>query len=354
MVELSFLRAAGIAIGLVLIAVSYLRLRSYRGDGSSGGDTLLFAGLVVLGLGFFPSFVNVPAELISMADIKGGRLITLLLLAVVFLFMSVLWNRHKIAYVRKRLNSFMSSSATEKFRHEYVVTGKVPDDSDLWAVIPALDEAGSIGAVLKGMPSEIFGNKLSVMVVDDGSTDGTGQIARDCGCFVLTMPIASGGGMALKTGFSMAIEMGAKSIITLDSDGQNDPHELESVFEPIIKGEADVVIGSRMLGVHEHTALARSIGVPFFNAFLSLLLGKKLTDCASNYRAFTAKVLQEVELIQEQYHTTELLIEACKRGYRIEERPITFKRRTAGVTKKATNFFYGFWFLRTIIKTYLR
>jgi glycosyltransferase involved in cell wall biosynthesis len=221
-------------------------------------------------------------------------------------------------------------------------------------VIPALEEEDNIGDVLDAMPKEVLGRRANVLVVDDGSADRTGDVAREHGAYVLRMPINSGQGSALKAGYHAALRLGAEVVITLDADGQNLPSEIELLAEPVLGGDADIVIGSRVLGEYEHSALVRTVGVYLFNWLLTVLTGTRITDCASSFRALSRGVLQAAQLKQEQYQSTEILIEGARGKFSITERPITWRRRQSGTTKKGRSLKYGFLFLRTIIKTWLR
>ena len=195
------------------------------------------------------------------------------------------------------------------------------------AVIAALDEAESIGTVLREIPRRACDLDVDVVVVDDGSTDGTSRIARD---------------------------YGARYIVTLDADGQWNPAELERVLEPLAAGEADFVIGSRVLGGAETDDRFRHAGVHVFAALVRVLTGVKVTDTSSGFRAMKAEVTATVRQEQVQYQTSELLIGAIAQGYRIAERPIVMRKRFAGESKKGHNLIYGFRYCRVILTTWLR
>jgi glycosyltransferase involved in cell wall biosynthesis len=222
------------------------------------------------------------------------------------------------------------------------------------AVIAALDEAESIGTVLAETPRRACGLDVDVLVVDDGSTDGTSQIARDAGVHVIRLERNLGHGVALRVGYRVARDYGARYIVTLDADGQWNPAELERVLEPLAAGEADFVIGSRVLGGAETDDRFRHAGVHVFAALVRLLTGVKVTDTSSGFRAMTVEVPATVRQVQVQYQTSELLIGAIAQGYRITERPIVMRKRLAGESKKGHNLIYGFRYCRVILTTWLR
>ncbi len=222
------------------------------------------------------------------------------------------------------------------------------------AVIAALDEAESIGTVLSEIPRRACGLDVDVLVVDDGSTDGTSRIAREAGVHVVRLERNLGHGVALRVGYRVARDFGAKYIVTLDADGQWNPAELERVLEPLAGGEADFVIGSRVLGGAETDDRFRHAGVYVFAALVRLLTGVKVTDTSSGFRAMKVEVPATVRQEQVQYQTSELLIGAIAQGYRIAERPIVMRKRFAGESKKGHNLIYGFRYCRVILTTWLR
>jgi glycosyltransferase involved in cell wall biosynthesis len=221
-------------------------------------------------------------------------------------------------------------------------------------VIAALDEAESIADVLHDIPAEAGGLAIETLVVDDGSTDGTGDVARAEGVHVARLERNCGHGVALRVGYQLAREHGARFIVTLDADGQWDPVELPKVLEPLVRDEADMVIGSRVLGRTETDDQLRQAGVHVFAALVRLLTGAQVTDTSSGYRAMRAEVTATVRQEQVQYQTSELLIGAIFQGYRVVERPIVMRRRTAGESKKGHNVLYGARYGRVILRTWWR
>jgi glycosyltransferase involved in cell wall biosynthesis len=223
------------------------------------------------------------------------------------------------------------------------------------AVIAALNERDSIGAVLEAMPKEACGLSVDVLVIDDGSTDGTAAVARNYpGVYVARLERNCGHGVALRLGYQIAAEYGAQYIVTLDADMQWDPREIPGVLEPLVTNDADFVIGSRVLGTAETDDAFRHAGVTFFARLVSLLTRTHVTDTSSGFRAMRVDVPQNVRQVQVQYQTSELLIGAIYQGYRIAERPITMHKRYAGESKKGHNVLYGARYARVILQTWAR
>src|SRR5918993_3961800 len=132
-------------------------------------------------------------------------------------------------------------------------------------VIPALDEAGSLGGVLAAIAPESCGLPVEVIVVDDGSTDGTGDIARAAGAHVVTHAVNQGQGAAFRSGYALAREHGARYIVTLDADGQWDPADVPAVLAPVVAGGADLLPGPRVLGTAETDDGGRDLRVRGFS-----------------------------------------------------------------------------------------
>ena len=221
-------------------------------------------------------------------------------------------------------------------------------------VIPAYNEADNIGEVLPRLPSTVCGVETAVLVVDDGSRDGTDQIAREHGVAVARHVINRGGGAALRTGYRLMSDSGALIVVTLDADGQHRPEEMESLVAPVLDGSFDVAHGSRVLGDAAPNTRAREMGIVFFNRMVSFITRTKVSDCSNGYRAVRASVLPQLVLRQEQFHTSEFLIEAIKRGVPATEVPVTVDKRLHGHSKKPAVVRYGLGFTNAIVRTWLR
>jgi glycosyltransferase involved in cell wall biosynthesis len=224
----------------------------------------------------------------------------------------------------------------------------------LVVVMAAFNEEESIGSVLRQMPGQVGDQALDVIVVDDGSTDATSEVARAHGVLVCQMPRNGGHGVALRLGYRLAREHGARYIATLDADGQYDPQQLPILLAPLVAGMADFVNGSRRLGSSYTTDNVRGVGVVVFGRLLTMLTGHRITDPASGFRAMRSEVTRVVTQTQPQYQTSELLIGTIFAGFKVVEVPVTMYARTAGTTKKGGNLRYGVRFFRVIMSTWRR
>jgi len=242
----------------------------------------------------------------------------------------------------------MTAAAEAEFRDEY---GAGPGHP-VCVVMAAFNEAGSVDAVIRDLPREVCGRPIECLVVDDGSSDGTSDIARGAGALVCRLTENRGQGVALRTGYHLASARGAQVIVTMDADGQFDPGEIGNLVGPVVADQADMVQGSRRLGRSETTDRVRASGVVLFGGLVSLLTGTRITDPANGFRAFRPEVPERVPLRQPQYQTAELLIGALALRYRVIEAPVTVRARTSGESKKGANLFYGWRFGRVVVTTW--
>jgi hypothetical protein len=129
---------------------------------------------------------------------------------------------------------------------------------------------------------------------------------------------------------------------------------MERLVAPIAEGTVDVAHGSRVLGHAEPGHAAREMGIIFFNRMVSLITRTRVSDCSNGYRAVRATVLPQLVLRQEQFHTSEFMIEAIKRGVPATEIAVTVDRRIHGHSKKPAVLRYGVGFTNAIMRTWLR
>jgi glycosyltransferase involved in cell wall biosynthesis len=250
----------------------------------------------------------------------------------------------------------LENFAIEKALSEFSVRYPALKLQPVVALICAFEEEDNIGDVLKAVPAEACGLPVAPLVIVDGGRDATEQVSRDAGAVTCAFPTNLGHGVALQVGYRLAIDGGARYVVTLDADGQNDPAELAVMVEPLVKGTADFVVASRRLGIDETSDQVRRAGVVVFAWLVNRLTGSKLSDTSNGYRALTAPLLADVvdRLEQRQYQTAELLITAISRGWRVTERPTVWRPRASGTSKKGSNLFFGFRYANVVMQTAIR
>ncbi len=221
-------------------------------------------------------------------------------------------------------------------------------------VIPAFNEGASVADVVTTVPGELCGLAVDVLVVDDGSSDGTAAEAAGAGALVASLRANTGQGNAFRLGYLLGRARGSQILATADADGQFDPNELVALVGDVLEGRADLVTGSRRLGAAHTSDSVRSLGIVVFGGLITALTGTRITDPANGLRAMRSEIADVVELRQPQYQSSELLIGAIAHGFRVSERPVTMYQRRAGTSKKGGNLRYGWRFGKVVLGTWWR
>ncbi len=347
--EVSLLRIAGLVLG-VLLAASGVRRMTRSGSGSRApGAVRVAAGLVLVVIAVFPNLVRPLQDILGLEGEPLGRLITVLIVAVALCFLLILYALGRAEHASQRVSRLVRSLAAAQ-----VATPLGERWGGILVCVPAYNEAESLAAVLAEIPREVGGRPVHVLVIDDGSRDGTADVARAAGVHVVSHPVNSGQGAALQTGYLVAERVGADVVVTMDADGQHDPAQLPALVAPILEDRADFVVGSRRLGEHEADSVARNAGVTVYTRLLNTLGGTSVSDIANGYRAIRASMLPALAFTEEQFHNPELLLGAARAGFRVVEVPVTIRRRSAGSSKKGGTLRYGAGFLRVMLKTWFR
>ena len=345
--ELTAIRASGLVLAVAIGAFAIRRRRSLR-----NADVLILL-LIALGLAVVAG-TEIPDALLEAFSFErenGTRIVGVAVFAILILFLLTLRALAQSSRVSQQLGGALEGLAWEQFR----ASGHPERFRDrIGVLVPAYNEAENIGQVLDRIPAEVCGQATAVLVVDDGSRDGTDEVAQAHGAVVARHVVNRGGGGALRTGYRLLADSGATIVVTLDADGQHLPEEMERLVEPVLDGEVAVAHGSRVLGEAEPNHPARELGIVFFNRLVSLITRTHVTDCSNGYRAVRADVLPTLVLRQEQFHTSEFMIEAIKRGIPAREIPVTVVGRLSGHSKKPAVVRYGMGFANAIVRTWLR
>jgi glycosyltransferase involved in cell wall biosynthesis len=190
------------------------------------------------------------------------------------------------------------------------------------AAIPCYNEASYIGDVVRRAAAHVD----AVVVVDDGSSDGTAEAARAAGAQVRRHDANRGPGAAARTCLEVGREMGADVLVTLDGDGQHDPDEIPAVVGPLLDGvpgapgRPDIVIGSRFLGGYTNVARYRKFGIDVITFLYNVGAREKITDAQSCFRAYSRRALDTLSIHEDGFgFSVETLVQARKAGLRIEE-----------------------------------
>ena len=351
MQELVALRIVGGIFAAVLLISAIVRYRRRRITRLNLliSFTLAVAGLL---LAAFPGFFDPLFDLFNFRRGGGRRLLAVLVFGNIILLLLLLRNQTETDVVRRDFQLLMEWMGVNSLEKEDL--DGLPAGERVIVVLPAHNEASNVGAVLAQMPEMVDGHPVVSLVVDDASEDGTADVARAAGALVARLPIRRGGGQAVRVGYELALKLDAEVVASLDADGQHDPSELKLLVEPILRGEFDMVQGSRVLGRYEKESHIRHLGVLVLSRLVSLMTGTRVTDVSNGYRALRKETLQRLILQQDQFWTSEIIIEALRQRARIKEVPISVRARASGVTKKPKPFKYGWSFLKVIVKTWLR
>lgn len=190
-------------------------------------------------------------------------------------------------------------------------------------IIPAYNEENAIAEVLNSLPRKFSGvREVVTVVIDDGSTDKTFEIASKSANFVVKHVINLGVGAALSTGFEAAIRIKADVAVTLDADGQHNPKNIQALIDPIIKNRVDLVVGSRMFNTQGMPFL-KIVGNWIMNLITFFIFGKWSSDTQSGMRAFSKKALENFDLHSLGYEIcSEIIGEAKRNRLKYKEVPI--------------------------------
>lgn len=215
-------------------------------------------------------------------------------------------------------------------------------------VMPAKDEEASIGDVLEQIKSKY--PFLDILVVDDGSQDRTGLIAKEKGVEVIRHKKNLGVVAAVQTGRIYALNQGYDFIVFCDADGQHNPSDIGRILEPLLKGEADFVIGSRELGSYVgHESPLLTSARYFCSVVVWLLIRKRVRDTTSGFKGWNRKVIEHLKIVYETSHKLHLsttndieeILVASKKGAKISEVPVKMLSREGESEIYAThNLFY--------------
>ncbi len=200
----------------------------------------------------------------------------------------------------------------------------------LWVAIAAYNEATVIGGVIAGVKQAGY----RVVVVDDGSRDGTGDAAEAAGAIVVRHPINLGQGAALQTGIEFALSSGAEIVVTFDGDGQHRVADIAALAAALTQHDADYALGSRFLGDTLNQPLSRRLTLRLATWFTRLTVGMNITDTHNGLRAMTRRGAQRIRLRQNKMaHASEILDQIAGSGLKYIEVPVTIEYSAYSLAK---------------------
>ena len=196
--------------------------------------------------------------------------------------------------------------------------------------IPCLNEAATLPATLRDLPTQIPGvDQIEVLIIDDGSTDGTADVARAAGAdHVITLRTRRGLAAAFTTGIDAALKLGADFIVNTDGDNQYSGRDIPALIAPLVEGRADVVIGDRNVATLTHLSWGRKRLQHLGSWVVRQVSNTRVPDTTSGFRAYTREAALRMNIVSEFTYTLESIIQAGKKRMSIAHVPIRSNART--------------------------
>ena len=204
-------------------------------------------------------------------------------------------------------------------KHDLMNKGQPQHKQEIVAAIPCFNEERFIGSVV--VKARKYVDK--VIVVDDGSTDATAEVAEAAGAQVIRHKKNQGKGVAIRSAFEWARDEGCTALVLLDGDGQHEPADIPTLLRPVLEGEADVVVGSRFLAASGNIPRYRRVGQHLLTLVTNLGSRVKLSDSQSGFRAFSCKAINDMSFAEDGLSVeSEMQFSIGRSGLRVAEVPI--------------------------------
>lgn len=229
------------------------------------------------------------------------------------------------------------------------------DKIKLAITIPALNEEDTIGDTIREIPRYIEGiDKVEIIVICDGSTDRTSEVAKEAGADIVinNSPSRKGLGIAFKDGLNAAIDNGADIIVNIDADGQYNALEIPKLIKPILEKKADIVLGSRFAGTIEHMVPQKRFGNMLATYVVGLASGQKISDAQTGFRALSRETACRLVIHSGYTYTQEMIVQAAHKRMEMVEVPIEFRKREGNSRLISSVFSYARNSIVTLIRTY--
>lgn len=226
----------------------------------------------------------------------------------------------------------------------------------LVVTIPAYNEQGTVAEAVRSVPRRVEGvSAVEVVVVSDGSTDRTAEEARAAGADeVVLFKRNRGLAHAFQAGLDAALARGADIVLNIDADGQYVGAEIPALVAPLLRGEADIVLGSRFAGTIEEMPLSKRWGNRIATWITRRLSGLDITDAQTGFRAFSREAALRMSVLSSYTYVQETILQAAHKGLKVVEVPVTFRRREGGESRLVRGVWsYALRAGATILRTYL-
>lgn len=198
----------------------------------------------------------------------------------------------------------------------------------LTILIPAFNEEATIKQVIEEIPKTLDSiNEIEIIVIDDGSSDNTVKIAKESGATVYSFNQNQGLAKAISYGFAKCLEHEADILVILDADNQYDSKEIPLLLKPMLEKKADIVLGDRQLKNLNHMPKQKKIGNQLSSKVVSRLIGQKINDAQTGFRAFSKDALNKLHIFSGYTYTQETLLQAKFKGLKVVEVPVSFRER---------------------------
>ena len=201
---------------------------------------------------------------------------------------------------------------------------------NLWIIIPAYNESNQIGKILGHLVNDF----KNIVVIDDGSTDNTFQLASEFNIHVIRHPINSGQGAALKTGLRYAVSKKGQFFVTFDADGQHDPSNIKTMYQYITKSSVDIILGSRFLGTSQGITKLKKIILELALLYTKITTRLNITDTHNGIRMFNLKVATGLKFEHSRMaHASEILEQISKNKWSYTELPVNILYTSYSIKK---------------------
>jgi GT2 family glycosyltransferase len=348
--EISSLRIAGLIIGILGFVVTFT---IYRGPRWKKKNFVFFGlfSLCLVVVSANPDVLNIVAEILKLERRQMGRVLALLIGSNILLWFLILYLKTRMDEYRYQFDLLIRKLGQDEVK---ALLNDNIEYHEIGVIIPAYNEADNLKGLLKRVPGRIKEKEVTVIVIDDGSSDNTKDVVVQAGHIVAQNKINRGQGAASRLGYDILLKNNISIGVTMDADNQHLPEEIETMVAPILTNEFDLVIGSRVLGETFKSSRMRNTGIQLFTRVINFVTGLKLTDCSSGFKAFNVNKISTLNLREDQFQSAEVIVEAAKKGLRIGEVPISIVERKHGTSKKGRDLTYGLFFAKTLLKSWWR